>query len=73
MTVKLFIKWLKDNFPQDAILVSTNSRAWNNKEVERVKAEELPYMFFLKENPEKNGKPINRPCLVIRDEDRFDY
>ena len=73
MTVELFAKWLLDNFPHDAILVTTNGRAWFSREVERVKKEELPWYFHLKENPEMNHKPVAKPCLVIFDEDRVDY
>jgi hypothetical protein len=73
MTIKLFIKWLQENFPQDATLVTTNSHAWFNREVEEVRANELSKYFFLKENPEKKGKPVKKPCLVIHDERQCDY
>lgn len=73
MTVKLFIKWLQENFPEDALLVKTNSRAWFSREVKDIRPEELPRMFFLKKNPEKNQKPVPKPCLVLHDEDRCDY
>jgi hypothetical protein len=73
MTVELFAKWLLDNFPHDAMLVTTNGRAWKDTEVERVKAEDLHNFFFLKEEPTMNDKPVKKPCLVIFDEDRCDY
>lgn len=73
MTVELFAKWLLDNFPHDAMLVTTNGRAWFSREVKRVKAEELPRYFHLKKNPEIKGKPVEKPCLVIFDENRYDY
>jgi hypothetical protein len=73
MTVELFAKWLLDNFPHNAILVKTNSFSWFSNEVERVKAEELPRHFHLKEKPEMNHKPVAKPCLVIYDEKHCDY
>ena len=73
MTVRLLIKWLQENFPEDALLVKTNSRAWFSREVEDIRPEELPRMFFLKKNPEKNHKPVPKPCLVLHDDDRCDY
>ena len=73
MTVRLFIKWLQENFPEDALLVKTNSRAWFSREVEDIRPEELHRMFFLKKNPEKNHKPVPKPCLVLHDDDRCDY
>ena len=73
MTVELFAKWLLENFPHDAMLVTTNGRAWFNTEVKRVKAEDLHKFFFLKEEPTMNGRDVKKPCFVIFDEDRCDY
>ena len=75
MTVELFAKWLLDNFPHDAQLVTTNSLAWFNTDVERVKAEELPNYFYLKKNPTKKGEPIKpmKDCLVIHDDMHYNY
>ena len=73
MTLKLLIKWLQENFPQDAILVKTNSRAWFSCEVEEIRYQDLERMFFLKDNPQKNHKPVEKPCLVLYDEKRYDY
>jgi len=73
MTLKMFIKWLEENFPQNATLVKTNSRSWFSNEVERISADDLYDMFFLKENPEMKGKPVKKPCLVVFDEDMVDY
>ena len=73
MTVRLLIKWLQENFPQDALLVKTNSRAWFSCEVEEIRYQDLERMFFLKHNPQKNHKPVKKPCLVLHDENRCDY
>lgn len=73
MTVELFAKWLLDNFPHNAQLVTTNSLAWNSNEVELVKMEELPEYFHLKEKPELRGERVERPFLVIHDDMHCDY
>lgn len=73
MTVRLLIKWLQENFPQDALLVKTNSSAWFSREVEEIRYQDLERMFFLKDKPEKNHKPVKKPCLVLYDENRYDY
>ena len=73
MTVKLLIKWLQENFPQDALLVKTNSLAWFSCEGEEIRYQDLERMFFLKNNPQKNHKPVKKPCLVLYDENRCDY
>ena len=73
MTLKDFIGWLLENFPEDALLVRTNSRAWFSREVKDILPEDLHRMFFLKENPEKNNKPVPKPCLVLHDDNRWDY
>ena len=51
MTLKLLIKWLKENFPEDALLVKTNSRAWFGNEVKEIRYKDLEEMFFLKDKP----------------------
>ena len=73
MTLKNYIKWLENNFPEDAILVKTKSRAWFADEVEKITSEELYDMFYLKKKPEIKGKPVEKPCLVIFDKDSCDY
>ena len=73
MTVELFAKWLLDNFPHNAQLVTTNSLAWNSNEVKLVKMEELPEYFHLKEKPELRGERVERPFLVIHDDRHYDY
>ena len=73
MTVKQLIEWLQANVPQDAEVVTTNSQAWFSNEVKEVPSWEIGDFFFLKMNPTKNHKPVDKPCLVIRDERRSDY
>lgn len=73
MNVRGFVNFLLHYFPEDAKLVSTNSLSWNNNEVEVLDYSDLLKMFKLKENPEINGQPTDFPCLVIKDEKRYDY
>lgn len=73
MTVKMLVKWLQENFPENATLVRTNSFAWWSCEVEELRPEDLARMFYLKQNPQKNHKPVKKPCLVLHDEKRYDY
>ena len=73
MNVRGFAKWLLENFPEDAKLVSTNSLSWNNNEVEVLKYNDIVKMFKLKEKPEIKGEPTGFPCLVIKDEEKYDY
>jgi hypothetical protein len=75
MTVKLFAKWLLDNFPHDAQLVTINTCGWFNEDIERVKMEDLPRQFYIVENPTKKGQPIktDKKYLVIYDEKLTDY
>ena len=73
MDVREFAEWLLENFPKDAKLVSTNSLSWNSNEVEVLKYNDIVKMFKLKEQPEIKGEPTGFPCLVIKDEERYDY
>ena len=73
MNVRGFAKWLLENFPEDAKLVSTNSLSWNSNEVEVLKYNDIVKMFKLKEQPEIKGEPTGFPCLVVHDECKYDY
>jgi len=73
MNVRGFAKWLLENFPEDAKLVSTNSFAWDSNRVEVLKYNDIVRMFKLKKNPTVDGKPVDFPCLVVHDECRCDY
>ena len=73
MTIKHFIKWLQNNFPEDALIVKTNSSSWFSNEVKEIRHQDLEELFFLKDKPEKNHKPVQKPCLVLYDENRCDY
>ena len=73
MNVRGFAKWLLENFPEDAKLVSTNSLSWNSNEVKVLKYNDIVRMFQLKEKPEIDGEPTDFPCLVVHDVRRCDY
>lgn len=70
MNVKNLIDYLK-RFPQDAEVVTTNSRAWFSAEVESVR--DFHEYIYLKKNATKNNKSIGKPCLVIFDKCSFNY
>ena len=73
MTLKEFANWLLKNFPEDAVVVRTNSLAWWSAEVKELSEADLKRMFYMKKNPQKNQKPVNVPCFVLVDEKRYDY
>ena len=73
MTLKEFTELLLKKYPEDAVIVSTNSLAWFGEEVNELTAKDISHIIFLKDNPQKNHKPMDKPCLVIKDERRYDY
>ena len=44
-----------------------------HNEVEVLKYNDIVKMFKLKEQPEIKGEPTGFPCLVVKDEKRYDY
>jgi hypothetical protein len=73
MNVRDFSKWLLETFPEDAILVSTNSLSWHSENVEVLSYKDVANMFRLKIDPQIDGKPAGFPCLVVKDEKKCDY
>ena len=73
MTLKEFTNWLLDRFPEDAIIVTANSMGWDSEEVKKVAKQDLKDLFYIKKDAEIGHKPVNKPCLVIYDENCFDY
>jgi len=71
-TIKDLIEYLQ-GLPQDAEVVTTNSYAWLSCEVEGVSKENFKRYIHLKDNPQRNGKAVGHPCLVIFDENRINY
>ena len=72
MNIKELIDYLS-KLPPTTEVVTTNSYAWHSREVQSVKKEEFGRYIYIKDNPEKNGRAVNHPCLVIHDDKRTDY
>lgn len=71
-TIKDLIEYL-GTFPSDTEIVTTNSFAWWSAEVKEVTKENFGRYIHLKKNPQKDGREVKHPCLVIYDEKRTDY
>lgn len=72
MNIKELIDYLS-KLPPTTEVVTTNSFSWLSAEVESVDRKNIGRYIYMKKNPQKNGKQVNHPCLVIHDDRRTDY